>query len=440
MSRLRANIVVNKDANGPFEAGEGINVAASKNIKFQTGSSLADSNNNEYLKFSAVVSGAVNEITISNAIAAGTPSISATGNDTNISLDLISKGSGTVKANGDTIVTLNSSQTLNGKTLSAPIINTATINNSTLINPTFSGVSIVTTNGVETLTNKTLTSPIISTISNAGVLTLPTSTDTLVGRATTDTLTNKTLTTPKIDVIRDTGNSNSMTINSTDVSFSTAIKPFAGSTSVAPVLFTSGTLLTTQTAGAVEYANPNYFFGLDASSGRAWGQAVHIARLNSARTKTANTTLEAIFPVGDRSLALAANTLYYFKAYFDITTVSNGVNAHQAQFSFAFSNTQQNMYYRYMLQEGAAATTTQTSAIIDVTTGSPTITVGTSSIAAKNILIEFEGWFSSNLLIGGTFTPQFAQTINGATSANKNCWIMVQPFGLQTTTKVGNWS
>jgi hypothetical protein len=50
----------------------------------------------------------------------------------------------------------------------------------------------------ETLTNKTLTSPVISTISNTGTLTLPTSTDTLVGRSTTDTLTNKTLTSPTL--------------------------------------------------------------------------------------------------------------------------------------------------------------------------------------------------------------------------------------------------
>ena len=55
--------------------------------------------------------------------------------------------------------------------------------------------SVVTLDGVQTLTNKTLTAPVISTISNTGTLTLPTSTDTLVGRATTDTLTNKTLST-----------------------------------------------------------------------------------------------------------------------------------------------------------------------------------------------------------------------------------------------------
>lgn len=45
---------------------------------------------------------------------------------------------------------------------------------------------------VATLTNKTLTTPVISSISNTGTLTLPTSTDTLVGKATTDVLTNKT--------------------------------------------------------------------------------------------------------------------------------------------------------------------------------------------------------------------------------------------------------
>ena len=59
---------------------------------------------------------------------------------------------------------------------------------------TFAIDSTVTTlTGSQTLTNKTLTTPVISSISNTGTLTLPTSTDTLVGRATTDTLTNKTI-------------------------------------------------------------------------------------------------------------------------------------------------------------------------------------------------------------------------------------------------------
>ncbi len=46
----------------------------------------------------------------------------------------------------------------------------------------------------DTLTNKILTAPTISTISNSGTLTLPTGSDTLLGRATTDTVTNKRIT------------------------------------------------------------------------------------------------------------------------------------------------------------------------------------------------------------------------------------------------------
>jgi hypothetical protein len=53
--------------------------------------------------------------------------------------------------------------------------------------------TVATLTGSQTLTNKTLTTPVIATISNSGTITLPTSTDTLVGRATTDTLTNKTI-------------------------------------------------------------------------------------------------------------------------------------------------------------------------------------------------------------------------------------------------------
>ncbi len=66
---------------------------------------------------------------------------------------------------------------------------TDTLTNKTITSPTITGAAISTS---------TLTLPIISQISNTGTLTLPTSTDTLVGRATTDTLTNKTLTTPTI--------------------------------------------------------------------------------------------------------------------------------------------------------------------------------------------------------------------------------------------------
>ena len=88
------------------------------------------------------------------------------------------------------------SKTLTNKTLTAPVISTIS-NTGTLTLPN-STDTLVGRDTSDTLTNKELTSPIISTISNTGTLTLPNSTDTLVGKATTDTLTNKTLTSPTI--------------------------------------------------------------------------------------------------------------------------------------------------------------------------------------------------------------------------------------------------
>jgi hypothetical protein len=55
---------------------------------------ILDSSNNELIKFTKTTS-AVNEITIANKATGANPSISATGGDTNIGLDLQSKGTGT---------------------------------------------------------------------------------------------------------------------------------------------------------------------------------------------------------------------------------------------------------------------------------------------------------------------------------------------------------
>lgn len=65
---------------------------------------IADANGNELLILDTVTS-AVNEIKIANAETGGKPSIAAQGGDTNVSLNLVSKGTGTVQANGVDIAT-----------------------------------------------------------------------------------------------------------------------------------------------------------------------------------------------------------------------------------------------------------------------------------------------------------------------------------------------
>lgn len=76
----------------------------------------------ELVKFEETAS-AVNEITIKNNSTTNAPQIKATGDDTNISLNLVPKGTGTVQANGVDIVTLSGTQTLTNKTLTSPVVN-----------------------------------------------------------------------------------------------------------------------------------------------------------------------------------------------------------------------------------------------------------------------------------------------------------------------------
>ena len=62
---------------------------------------IQDSSSNEVVKFASTAS-AVNEVTITNNATGSGPTISATGGDTNIDLNLAGKGTGTIKIAGST--------------------------------------------------------------------------------------------------------------------------------------------------------------------------------------------------------------------------------------------------------------------------------------------------------------------------------------------------
>lgn len=93
--------------------------------------------------------------------------------------------------------------------------------------------AVVGTTDTQTLTNKTLTTPHIASIINTGTLTLPTTTDTLIGRATADTITGaKTFNSTKLLFAGST--SGTTTVNASAVAGSTTlVLPAANDTLVA---------------------------------------------------------------------------------------------------------------------------------------------------------------------------------------------------------------
>ena len=94
-------------------AGDLAGTAASPNVRKMT-----DASGNELLLTTSTVS-AVNELTIGNAASLNPPTITATGGDTNISINLVTKGAGSVLANNTLIATANNNLNLTNKTIDA---------------------------------------------------------------------------------------------------------------------------------------------------------------------------------------------------------------------------------------------------------------------------------------------------------------------------------
>jgi len=78
-----------------------VDVSASTNLKFANTFGIIDTNTNQMMTFATTAS-AVNEFTVTNAATGNPPILSATGNNTNIDLKLLPKGTGAVTVTGTT--------------------------------------------------------------------------------------------------------------------------------------------------------------------------------------------------------------------------------------------------------------------------------------------------------------------------------------------------
>ena len=127
------------------------------------GTSILDTNGNELAKITAT-SSAVNELTVANAATGNGPTISVTGDDSNVDLDLLAKGTGHVTVRGNTnsgAIQLNCEANTHGQQIKAQP-HSAGVTNSMLL-PAGADSTLVSLVSTDTLTNKTLTSPQIGT-------------------------------------------------------------------------------------------------------------------------------------------------------------------------------------------------------------------------------------------------------------------------------------
>jgi hypothetical protein len=214
----------------------------------------------------------------------------------------------------------------------------------------------------------------------------------------------------------------------------------AGTSSVPSLLLTSGTNLTSATAGAVEY-DGRIIYATPIGTQRGIVPAQQYYRLNSDVVGSNTTSAQSIFGVG---VTLSASTIYEFEivALFSKTA---GATAHVFSILFAGTATINNIGYyatNNVSTTGSAPQGFSGQGVFGyVTTASSTsMTAGVGSATLTQAL-KVNGTVSINA--GGTFIPQYilSSAPGGAYSTVASSYIRINPLSASgAAINVGTWA
>jgi hypothetical protein len=214
----------------------------------------------------------------------------------------------------------------------------------------------------------------------------------------------------------------------------------AGTATLAPMLLTSGTNLTSATAGAIEY-DGKVVYGTPIGTQRGIVPTQQYYRLNSTYAGADSTSSQSIFGVG---VTLSASTVYEFE-YSAILTKTAGTTSHTFSILFGGTATLNNLFYVGTTANKDSSvppfiTTTSLNAIASNSAAALTLVTGITS-ATESIFLVIKGTVSINA--GGTFIPQYTLSAapGGAYTTQIGSYIKINPLGASgANTSVGTWA
>lgn len=208
----------------------------------------------------------------------------------------------------------------------------------------------------------------------------------------------------------------------------------AGTTTLAPLDFTSGTNLTTALAGAMEYDGDKLMFTPKGTQ-RGVVPGMQFYRLNSGYAFTASPTAIPVYGVG---VTLSSSTVYAFEGLFAVYRAAS--NSGTSSIGFGGTATINNILYQAhsVFDPGTIPLVDSNNNMTIINTASMTaFTVG----ASVNTITAFvTGTVSVNT--GGTFIPQYSQTFNSNPATTQvGSYFTIYPIGAAgSNTSVGTWA
>jgi len=214
----------------------------------------------------------------------------------------------------------------------------------------------------------------------------------------------------------------------------------AGTTSLSPLTFQSGTNLTSATAGAMEYDGKVLYSTPNATAGRGISPSMMYYRLDSGKAGANVNTTQRVFGVG---ITLPASTVYAFDAMY-LFQKPGGTTSHTFSLDFGGTATINNIQYQAFRNSEAGTLTsdyiTGTSTIFAQSAAS-FITGSSSSSATITMQFFLKGTVSINA--SGTFIPEYTLSAapGGAYQTMTGSYFAIWPIGAAgANTSVGAWA
>jgi len=216
-------------------------------------------------------------------------------------------------------------------------------------------------------------------------------------------------------------------------------RPTAGTATVPPLDFVSGTLNTTAVAGAVEYDGV-VLYGTPQASNRGVLDTTHFMVLAADYTANDSSSAQKVFNIGTSAagaITLPASTAYFMEAVYYITR-GVGSNSHTLSTLFAVSSALTGITYTADTTSTASNILGAVSRIYATGVGATVVTAA-STTSNENITVVIRGIVRTNTAT--TFTPQiqYSSAPGGAPTVLTNSYIRLTPIGTNGVTFVGNW-